>query len=284
MNHMRTVISLKFWLILLITISTISMAMMLSAFAQASDTAPPIVSAPADANVIYGAEGRNILVSEDGGQRWEERGALANQVNLLVAANHDPNLVYAAATSAGVWRSEDGGRSWESLNEGLGILPGAELEVTALALDPNDDAILYAATGYWLGHTQRRFTPTHIRFSADGGQQWQPLAELSPSIERITVLAPVTDHPFAVRASSGANRPMIYAANAETLYRMASSAEAVTVAQVEQTTSAGSRNPAWVSLPAIPVSLTPLLLLPLIAAGLWYAYRTTHHGPTHHPS
>lgn len=33
--------------------------------------------------------------------------------------------------------------------------PGVILGVSALGLDPQDDSLLYAATGYWLGTSDR---------------------------------------------------------------------------------------------------------------------------------
>jgi hypothetical protein len=53
----------------------------------------------------------------------------------------NPNLVYATSGDAGVWLSRNGGGSWAPLNDGL-----ANLFVTAFAIDPRDNNVLYAGT------------------------------------------------------------------------------------------------------------------------------------------
>jgi photosystem II stability/assembly factor-like uncharacterized protein len=71
-----------------------------------------------------------------------------------------PQRVYAAV-AAGVFRSDDGGQTWQSAVQGLG-----EGAVAALALDPRQPQHLYAAT------------PAGALYaSEDGASTWRPLAD-----------------------------------------------------------------------------------------------------------
>ena len=48
----------------------------------------------------------------------------------------------------------------------------APLAVTALAIDPEDEQIVYAATNIWLGTNPAHLTPLGVAVSVDGGRQW----------------------------------------------------------------------------------------------------------------
>ena len=70
-----------------------------------------------------------------------------------------PERVYAAG-GAGVFRSDDAGRTWESAAQGL---PSGA--VTALALDPREPQRLFATT-----------VEGALYVSADGAETWQAAA------------------------------------------------------------------------------------------------------------
>jgi len=107
---------------------------------------------------------RAIFVSSDYGDSWQQwQGPdLCSHVPLdsSIAVSHlDPDLVYLARGHdyPEMYRSEDAGRHWAPLSP----IAGGE-GVNTLALDPNDDDHLYAATfeaGVWT--------------TLDGGVSWQ---------------------------------------------------------------------------------------------------------------
>lgn len=91
----------------------------------------------------------------------------------IAFAPSDPRVVYAGSAGyysagsfnttqpgAGVFRSEDGGRTWSAANDAL----TASAFVNALAVDPRDPNVVYAATA------DRGLLKT-----GDGGQTWQVL-------------------------------------------------------------------------------------------------------------
>ena len=52
----------------------------------------------------------------------------------------------------------------------------APFAVTALAIDPEDEQIVYAATNVWLGTNTAHLTPLGVAVSVDGGRQWLQLS------------------------------------------------------------------------------------------------------------
>src|ERR1051326_1472364 len=69
-------------------------------------------------------------------------------------------ILYAGTVGQGVWRSLDGGETFQRRCAGMFM----EAEVRALAMDPSDPAVLYAGTDAGLYRT------------ANGGERWQRIA------------------------------------------------------------------------------------------------------------
>ena len=78
-------------------------------------------------------------------------------IDLAISPGH-PNRIYAASDGAGIFLSEDSGRTWRAINQGLdaGI-------VTSLLIDPTNQNRIYAGTEY-IG----------LYRSGDAGESWQP--------------------------------------------------------------------------------------------------------------
>ena len=74
----------------------------------------------------------------------------------------DPGLVYCGTEGAGVWRSENAGRTWAPV--GVDVLP---VTVTAVAVSAGEAGVVYAGT-----------EPSAIFRSDDGGDTWGELSGL----------------------------------------------------------------------------------------------------------
>ena len=131
-----------------------------------------------------------VFATEDDGASWERRNRLSNAeahhhhahpaapqggetghcVHNLRRAPGAEDLLYQQ-NHHGVWRSSDGGRSWDDITEGLPSTFGFPIQV-----HPRD-----AATAWVMplnGDMAGRFPPgaaAAVWRTSDGGQSWQPL-------------------------------------------------------------------------------------------------------------
>ncbi|MEO1402153.1 MAG: YCF48-related protein [Cyanobacteria bacterium J06635_1] len=167
----------------------------------------------------------NFLKSQDGGATWQRQvmGLTAQGAPLgFAVSSQQPNQLYLGTEGDGVYKSVDGGESWQPVNKGL-----PELAITQIAVSPtHPDAVLAAGHN---GHIFRSdnggqgwsevlatalpvsaiaFSPTqpewvvagdrqgHLYRSADSGQTWSPLSSL-PESGTITSLS------FPIGAAAG---------------------------------------------------------------------------------
>ncbi len=79
----------------------------------------------------------------DGAVSWREIGPYRGGRSCAVTGvSGKPNLYYFGATGGGVWKTEDGGRSWENLSDGF--FGGSIGSIAVAASDPN---VIYAGGG-----------------------------------------------------------------------------------------------------------------------------------------
>lgn len=202
----------------------------------AQELVPPvgadiITVSPVQSEVAFAAAGATIYRTDDGGATWQEVGQLASPVrSLTVTAGDTPTLLAGTAT-AGVYRSFDSGATWQAANDGLGMTPGAILEVNALGAAQQDPRIIYAATGYRLGTSTVRFTPAALLVSADSGATWLPLASLPLNSPRFTGLAAVAGQPLTVEAISEDGSSLTYSIDGAVLAALLETTDVSTVRQ-----------------------------------------------------
>ncbi len=143
---------------------------------QTSFIAPFVLAGPADPEVIYA--GRSfIFKSVNRGQSWltTNQGAQldGNPSLALAVSQTNSDVVYATTAPtnfrAGVFRTLDGGDSWQNVT---GTLP-ARYPV-GLAIDPSDDATVYVTfSGFGTGHVFR---------STDSGANWLDIGTGLPDV------------------------------------------------------------------------------------------------------
>ncbi len=153
--------------------------------------------APSDPNVIYVGtgqvetrydvpSGRGIYRSDDAGRTWRHLGLDSTRaIGRILVDPKDENVVLAAALGhifaanpdRGVYRSEDGGRTWKKtlfVDENTGAVD--------LAADPRNPAVVYAAAWQarnypWLSYFQPNIGPgSAIYKSEDEGRTWKRIS------------------------------------------------------------------------------------------------------------
>lgn len=156
-----------------------------------------VAMAESDPNVIYvgGGEktvrgnvshGDGVWKSLDGGKSWQSVGLVDTQFIPRIRIHpRDPDTVYVAAMGhlygpnqqRGVFRTQDGGKSWEQV-----LFVNDEAGAVDLVIDPNNARVLYASI--W----QVRRTPYSLESggpasglwkSTDGGDTWTDISRHS---------------------------------------------------------------------------------------------------------
>src|SRR5947209_6460765 len=161
-----------------------------------------IAVAPSDPNVIYVGSGEGlqrpdlsvgngVYKSTDGGKTWKHMGlADGQQIPILLVDPRDSNRVFAAVLGnpygpnpeRGVFRSTDGGATWEKVlykDENTGAMD--------LAFDPADPQILYAdlwaaRQAPWEIGNSFNGPGSGLYKSTDGGNTWHQLTRGVPTI------------------------------------------------------------------------------------------------------
>ena len=109
---------------------------------------------------LYAATGDGIVRLDEAGGPWISELSLAGSgAQCLAVDQRDPDTLYAGSSAQGVWRTQNGGRSWVDC-----ALP--EPSVLLAAVSPADGSI-YAGT-----------EPSRLFRSDDRGESWRELEGL----------------------------------------------------------------------------------------------------------
>ena len=130
-----------------------------------------LVAPPEGQSRLYATTNSGLRVSEDNCASWRDVPAATIQptaahVRNLIPYPNNPQVLYAGMDGlGGLYRSTDGGASWQGASGGLP--PGAW--VTALTAHPQQPSIMFAGARY----VSRNHPPTYLFKSTDGGLSWR---------------------------------------------------------------------------------------------------------------
>ena len=168
---------------------------------ESSQSIGAIAVAPSDPNIVYVGSGEGlhrpdlsvgngIYKSTDAGKTWRHLAGLVDgqQIPALTVDPRDPNKVFAAvlghpygpSEERGIYRSTDGGQSWQkviSKDENTG---GSDVEI-----DPSNPDVVYASMwevreGPWEDGNEFNGTGGGLFKSTDGGDNWHQLSNGLP--------------------------------------------------------------------------------------------------------
>jgi len=107
---------------------------------------------------------------------WKQLGPgnIGGRTRSFAIHPNDPNIIWAGAVGGGVWKTTDGGASWNPLTD---LLPS--IGISSLALDPKNPDTIYAGTGEWYTGSLRgdSIRGVGIYKSTDGGLSWTQLPQ-----------------------------------------------------------------------------------------------------------
>jgi photosystem II stability/assembly factor-like uncharacterized protein len=117
--------------------------------------------------IVVGTCPSRLFQSDDAGRSWREANApitrecpriLHTRVTCITGDPDDPDLLWAGVEIDGLYRSRDGGKTWQPVGTGL-----SSRDIHALAIVPGKPRRMLAATN------------NDLNVSTDGGETWQPL-------------------------------------------------------------------------------------------------------------
>ena len=106
--------------------------------------------------------------------------AMSGRIAAIEASPADPSLVYVGAATGGVWKSVNGGLTWEPVFDDQPVAA-----IGALALDPGNPDVVWVGTGE--GNPRNSVSVGDGLYkSVDGGRTWKRMGlEKTERIHRI---------------------------------------------------------------------------------------------------
>lgn len=144
---------------------------------------------PTDPRTLFaGVEEAGLFVSRDRGESWSDLSSLTRQpgrakwfpgngglcLHTILIDPKNPDRMWVGISAVGVFRTDDGGKSWRNQNKGLPTLPTGSDEpdsaacVHKMVFDPTDSNTIYMQ--YHGG----------VFKSTAGGDDWRPIEEGLP--------------------------------------------------------------------------------------------------------
>lgn len=124
-------------------------------------------------DILFAATLSGIFRLRIGEEQWEPMGLKDIRIQTLAASDKQPDVLIAGTWGEGVFRSIDGGITWEASNNGL-----SHPFISTIAIDPEHPEFIYAGT--W---------GEGIFSSRDEGRTWQKVenTEIAPRINELVI-------------------------------------------------------------------------------------------------
>ena len=151
--------------------------------------------APSDATKVYALASVQyyhhgiLLRSFDGGDTWSRSNSIVDGRGASLAVDpHDPLTLYVGTWYRGVYRSSDGGSTWQAINDGL---PTTWAPFMSVAVDPSDSQRIYLGM------------EGSVYYSGNRGDDWIQLGDALSAENRVLRIAIDPQEPRNVYAAAG---------------------------------------------------------------------------------
>lgn len=117
-----------------------------------------------------------------GNWTWLGPGNVGGRVREILIHPTNPNIMWTGACSGGIWKTTDGGSSWQAMDDFM-----SAMTIGCMVIDPTDPRIIYVGTGEGFFETVEGTSNTAavrgagIWKSEDGGETWNQLTGTSGS-------------------------------------------------------------------------------------------------------
>ena len=149
---------------------------------------------PSTPEIVHAGVGNVIFRSTNAGLTWTSVRVVNGQIRSMVIDPVYPGTIYVGSLRSGIWKSNDGGGTWISINKGL-----SDLNVNDIAISNTTPRTIYAGTQ---GGLYR---------SSDGGASWHSASALLAT-SRVHSLAASRSTPALLYA--GADNGLFRSSNA----------------------------------------------------------------------
>jgi photosystem II stability/assembly factor-like uncharacterized protein len=126
------------------------------------------------------------------GEYWSNFNNCGGRVVGIAPHPVDPDIVYIATASGGIWKTIDGGDHWDPLTDSL-----PSLNHGAIALEPQDPTHVYIATGEY----ETGSVGDGIFKSVDSGQNWTRIATAANVGPRVSAMAISPRNPSVIHVT-----------------------------------------------------------------------------------
>jgi hypothetical protein len=171
----------------------------------------PVIEVAADSSgtgMVFARTRSDLYRAESYGMNWAPVENLGSAPTAVAIANTEPATVYVGTSDVGLLKSNDG-LNWTAANAGLGYVPGSRLQVDALAIDPQQPEVVYAATSYLYGTSELHQSPVGVVMSTDGAANWTTLyTDHKVAVASLMPLAGQTGAVYAVSNVSRTPQPL----------------------------------------------------------------------------
>ena len=159
-----------------------------------------LAPSPVNDTVVFARTGTNLWHSETSGASWARVASLPGRPLALAVTGHsDPSgLIFLGTDTQGLYTSMDGGRTWQAAGGRLSPVGAGSLAVSALAVSPGDEQVVYAAATFSMATPGGLHSLRLAFISVDDGRRWFEMTPAPRVDQPITQLTPLAGPLLAV--------------------------------------------------------------------------------------